>query len=381
MHFAFAALVALAAQSAQGPRTVTLDKPDAILDVDFTQIRGVRELRDGRVLISDRLDRGVVVATFGTNDVKPISRTGRGPSEYRLPTSLIPLPGDSTLLYDEGNSRLAIIGPDLRIHRSFTTMLPGMGTPMFSRVIDVRGRHYMTIPSWMLAEGRGGLPRDTLPLIRFDAAANRVDTITRIKGMSNRAPGPRLVPGVPFIVFAPQDVWTVNVAGRIAIVRSADYHVEFLEPDGRVVRGPRVAYQPLPVTQDDKIDYMRTFMQNSNTSGRDPDGGMSATPAEHTSDENVRKIVAGNEFALTKPAAKDVSPLMSPEGTLWVERWVSRGDLPMWDVFDSAGTIIARVRLPKGQRVAALGAGTAYVIVTDDDGLQKLVRYRRERGL
>src|SRR5262245_39354723 len=124
MLIAVAAIVALA----QGtPRVVTLDKPDAVLDAEFTQIRGVRELRDGRVLISDRLDRGVVVATFGTNDVKPISRTGRGPTEYQLPTALIPLPGDSTLLFDEGNSRLAIIGPDLRIQRSFTIMLPGMG--------------------------------------------------------------------------------------------------------------------------------------------------------------------------------------------------------------------------------------------------------------
>jgi hypothetical protein len=376
-----AALTALTLQAApQAPRSITLDKPDAVLDAEFTQIRGVRELPDGRVLISDRLDRGVVVATFGSSDLKPIGRTGRGPTEYRLPTGLIPLPGDSTLLLDEGNSRLAIIGPDLRIHRSFNVMLPGMGTPMSSRVIDTRGRYYMSIPSWLIATA-GGIPRDTLPVIRFDAKASRVDTITRIKGMSNRAPGPRLVPGVPFIVFAPQDVWTVNAAGRIAIVRSADYYVEWHEPDGRVIRGPRVAYERLPVTQEDKILYMRTFMQNSNTSGKGPDGGMGATPADQTTDEAVRKIVAGNEFAATKPATMDVAPLMSPEGTLWVERWVRIGEAPMWDVFDSAGAIVARVRLPKGKRLVALGAGTAYVIATDDDGLQRLERYRRERGM
>jgi hypothetical protein len=375
-----ATLTALALQAApQATRTVTLDKAEAVLDVDFTQIRGVRELRDGRVLISDRLDRGVVVATFGSGDVKPIGRAGRGPTEYRLPTGLIPLPGDSTLLFDEGNSRLAIIGPDLRIHRSFSVMLPGMGTPMFARVIDSRGRYYLSIPSWLLPTPNG-VPRDTLPVIRFDAKANRVDTITRIKGMSNRAPGPRLVPGVPYIVFAPQDVWTVSSTGRIAVVRSADYHVEWYEPDGRVVRGPRVPYDRLPVTQEDKIIYMRTFMQNSNTSGKDPDGGMSATPAEFTSDDAVRRIVAGNEFALTKPATTDASPLLSPEGTLWVERSVKLGDAPVWDVFDAAGARVAQVRVPNGKRVVALGAGTAYVIATDADGLQRLERFWREKG-
>src|SRR6185503_11441618 len=154
-----AAITALTLQTApQAPRNVTLDKPDAVLNADFSQIRGVRELRDGRVLVSDRLDRGVVVATFGTGDVKPIGRTGRGPTEYSLPTGLFPLPGDSTLLFDEGNSRVAVIGPDLRIHRSFNIMLPGMGTPMSSRVIDTRGRFYISIPSWLIPTPNG-IPR------------------------------------------------------------------------------------------------------------------------------------------------------------------------------------------------------------------------------
>jgi hypothetical protein len=375
-----AAIAAVLQQGSAPPRTVVLDKPDAVLDVEFTQIRGVRELRDGRVLLSDRLDRGVVVATFGSNEVTPIGRTGRGPTEYRLPTALIPLPGDSTLLFDEGNSRLAVIGPDLRIHRTFTVMLPGMGTPIFSRVIDARGRYYMTIPSWLLG-APDDRPRDTLPLIRYDARANRVDTVTYIKGMSNRAPGPRLVPGVPFIVFAPQDVWAVNAAGRIAIVRSGDYHVEWREPDGRLVRGPRVAHQPIPVTHADKMNYMRSFMQNSNTSGKDPDAGMTATPAEHSTDAALRPIVEGNEFAAMKPATTDAAPLMSPEGTLWVERSVKLGEPPLYDVFDSAGVRVAQVKLTRGRRLVGMGAGTAYVVATDEDGLQRLERYRRLTGL
>ena len=373
-------IAAVFAVAPQGPRVITLDKPDAVLSAEFTQIRGVRELPDGRVLVSDRLDRGVVVATFGTNDVKPISRTGRGPAEYRLPTALIPLPGDSTLLFDEGNSRLAVIGPDLRIHRSFTVMLPRMGTPMFSRVIDTRGRYYMTIPGWMLGSPNDP-PRDTLPLVRFDEKASRVDTITHIKGYTNRAPGPRLIPGVPYIVFAPQDVWTVNLSGRIAIVRSGDYHIEFHEPDGRVVRGPSIAYEKIPVTFDDKFQYMKTFVQNSNTSGKGPDGGMGATPATEASDANVRRMVGGNDFAVTKPAAMDESPVMSPEGTLWVQRWVKLGDAPLYDVFDSAGNRIAQVKVPKGKRVASMGSVTVYLIATDEDGLQRLERYKREKGL
>ena len=90
---------------AQPPATLVLPAPDRTLQVDFTQIRGVRELADARVIITDRLDKGVVVADFTRNSTTPIGRTGSGPAEYRLPTGLWAMPGDSTLLNDEGNRR------------------------------------------------------------------------------------------------------------------------------------------------------------------------------------------------------------------------------------------------------------------------------------
>ena len=104
------------------------------------------------------------------------------------------------------------------------------------------------------------------------------------------------------------------------------------------------------MTPEDKMDYMRTFMQNSNTSGKDADAGMSATPTEETTDAAIRRIVTGNEFALTKPATTDASPIMSPEGTLWVERYVKLGERPMWDVFDGTGAVVASSRTPQAGR-------------------------------
>ena len=104
-------LLALQVSTAQ-PVTLTLAAPERTLAIDFTQIRAVRELPDGRVLVTDRLDKGLGVADFIRNTFTPIGRTGSGPAEYRLPTALAAMPGDSTLMADEGNQRLAIIGPD-----------------------------------------------------------------------------------------------------------------------------------------------------------------------------------------------------------------------------------------------------------------------------
>ena len=128
---AFALLSAspLLAQRAEAPLRI-LGNPDRRLPVEFTRITGFYELKDGRVLVSDRGEELVVVADFSTGRATPIGRKGSGPGEYRLPSRIIAWTGDSLLLNDGGNTRLAVIGPDLRIHRSFSLNSPNVPTTL-----------------------------------------------------------------------------------------------------------------------------------------------------------------------------------------------------------------------------------------------------------
>ncbi|HSA57252.1 MAG TPA: hypothetical protein VLE53_16180 [Gemmatimonadaceae bacterium] len=364
----------LLAQGPAAPREIRLTTPDRVLSEEFTQIRGVRELRDGRVLISDRLDKGVVAADLETSTVLRVGRTGRGPAEYRLPTALLPMAGDSTLLVDEGNSRLAVIGPDLRIHRSFLLMLPGVPVPLGTRGVDRQGRFYLQIPGWVSARAD---VNDSLVLVRFDMRRERVDTLARVKGATMRT-GPAPTMRLPIVPFAPQDGWAVSTEGRLAIVRAADYHVELLEPDGRVTRGPVIPFDRVPVTEADRIAYTRRFTENSSVGGKDSDGGLSPVPNEWLEDRNLREFAARNVFAETKPPFTDAAVHLAPEGTLWVERSLRLGAPSTWDVFDRAGRLAVRVILPRGRRLAALGDGTLYLVATDEDGIQRLERYRRD---
>ena len=355
----------------QGPREVTLAKPDRILQQEFSQIRGVRELPDGRVLVSDRLDKGVVVVDFTTNALQTIGRTGRGPAEYRLPTGLRAMLGDSTLLNDEGNSRIAIIGPDLRIHRSFTLMLPGVPLPSGARGVDRQGRFYVQIPGWI----RQNNPNDSVGVVRFDVRTERADTILRVKGLTWLPPGPRY--GIGYVVFAPQDVWAVTPEGRIAVVRSGDYHVEWYEPNGSVVRGPPVSFQRIPLTMTERKAYARQFLENSNIAGRGSDDALSAVPASMLEEENLQRMAERNTFAEFKPAFTESTPHIAPDRSLWVERSTRVGEAALWDVFDASGKHTARVRLPSNRQLGAVGARWVYLIATDDDGLQHLERYAR----
>jgi hypothetical protein len=367
-------LVLLLPQAPVAPREVRLSTPDRVLAEEFTQIRGVRELRDGRVLVSDRLDKGLGVGDFRTNTFQRIGRTGSGPAEYRLPSGLMPMAGDSTLLVDEGNARLAVIGPDLRIHRSFVLLLPGVPVPMGPRGADRSGRFYIQIPGW--ASRNVEAINDSIVLVRFDPRRGQVDTLARVKGVTWRTgPAPRM--RLPIVPFSAQDGWTVDANGRVAIVRSGDYHVEFLEPDGRRARGPAIPFERLAVTEADRIAYTRRFSENSAVGGKDENGGLSPVPNEWLEDEQIRRTASENIFADFKPPFTDAPMLLSPEGTLWVERSMRLGHPSTWDVFDRDGRLATRFTMPEGRRLAGLGVGTLYAVATDEDGIQRLERYRR----
>src|SRR5689334_850662 len=96
---------------AQRGTAVKLPGPDRVLSEEFSSIVGTRELKDGRVLIADDRDNRVVVVDFSKGTVLPVGRQGRGPGEYERIKSLIPMPGDSTLMtQDDGGTWVVFAG-------------------------------------------------------------------------------------------------------------------------------------------------------------------------------------------------------------------------------------------------------------------------------
>src|SRR4051794_39209194 len=93
------------AMAAQQPTRFELRPATATLSEEFTSIGMIRELADGRVLITDNSsnDGRLVVANFATGAVAKISRVGNGPREFvNSPRRLFPLPGDSTIMLSGG---------------------------------------------------------------------------------------------------------------------------------------------------------------------------------------------------------------------------------------------------------------------------------------
>lgn len=368
-----AAFAAVAPLAAQAPREVRLTTPALALTHDFTQIRGVRELADGRFLVTDRLEPAVYVADK-TGGLRKLGREGNGPGEYRLPGPLLAMAGDSTLLLDEGNARMAVYGPDLRVVRERSTQ-SGLGYGLWPRAVDHRGLLYFTIPGW--ASGPDGPPGDSLFVARFHARTGLVDTLARIRGPSD-TPG-HIHYGLPNVAFSAQDSWQATADGRVLLVRVGDYHLEWTGADGKPARGPAISVARIPVTQDDKIAYVRNFLENAGIGGRGGKDaaptGISATPSEMLTAKAVSEMAAKNFFAPEKPPFTETLPRVAADGSLWVERSVAAGAPRAFDVFDGAGRVTLRVTLPANRRLVALAKGGVYLAFTTEDGLEKLERY------
>lgn len=363
----------------QTPPVRHLAAPDRVLPTSFTQIRGVVERPDGTVLVADRLAESVVIADFGTGTVRPVGRAGSGPAEYRLPSALVPWPGDSVLLVDEGNNRMALIAPDGRIGRTFHAATPGLDVGLNPRSVDRAGRHYAVVPGWV----RFGqhLERDSLPLLRWVPGARRSEEIAWIHPSPEPGDPPRRDrPRFPITVFGAGDGWAAGPDGRVAVVRARDYHVDWIEPNGSKASGPPVPWTKLPVTQADRIASMRALLMNSGVGGKGggdrPPGGLEATPQEMLTDKAVQEMIDNTAYASTKPPFTDAAPRIGSDGALWVERSVRLGQPAQWDVFDRAGQHRSSVILPAGRRLGGLGQGTVYLINTDADGNETLERYR-----
>ena len=87
---ALAAIACVGAQDllAQRVPVQSLTKADAVFPEPFTSISGLRELSDGRILISDRTEKRISFIDFGSGSTREIGRVGEGPGEYQNPGGL-----------------------------------------------------------------------------------------------------------------------------------------------------------------------------------------------------------------------------------------------------------------------------------------------------
>jgi hypothetical protein len=382
---------------AQNVPTRTLSKPDAEYSEPFTQIAGVRELKDGRLIVIDPRDKTVQVVDMARGTATKLGREGSGPGEYGIPMRLLPLPGDTTAIADMLNNRLLLINPNATVGGFVDLNVPpppssgregargeGAGRMMMvggnmPTMSDAKGRMYYQGMPFQMTDN-GPVSADSVPMIRWNRASGKRDTLAWLRlpqnanqvtsrgGRGNQQVMVRIGGGPPF---NGADQMLVAPDGRVAIAHHDPYSIDFVSETGQRTRGQPIRYDRQRITAGHKAEWREvqksaTGLQITNENGR-----RSATigPAGATQDPDVW----GGDYM---PPFLQQALSFSNEGYLWVRRTGPAGQPPTFDVIDRAGNVVQKVVLPKRSRIVGFGNGAVYTVRLDEDDLQYLQKHK-----
>jgi hypothetical protein len=380
--------------SAQSVPTRALSTPDAEWSEPFSQITGIRELKNGRVIVADNRDKVIQLVDFKGGATK-IGREGSGPGEYGLPSAVFAAPGDSTWVFDVMNSRYLVIDPAGKPVSTFTmadAAAPATGPQRsgrggdgpirggfglgFAQGIDAQGRLYFRAPVVRFGDD-GPTVADTTPILRWDRKRNLTDTVGVL--VNPAGPPPVRTPGggrdeVRVTVrmggaqpFGSADTYVVTPAGDVAVVRARDYHVDWIV-NGKTVSGAPIRYDRVKVTEADKKAWAEARKNATGTMVVNENGNRS-----------VRNVPIPDEGQTTFPEFKGPfgnNVVAAPNGQILVQKYMPADAPPTYDVIDRTGKVVSRLVLPKRSRVLGFGNGTIYLARADEDDLQYLQRYR-----
>lgn len=358
----------------------TYSKPDAEYAEPFTILDGVREMKDGRVVVVDPREKSVQIVDFKAGSGTKLGREGSGPGEYGFPQRALALPGDSTAVSDVLNQRLLVIEPNGKVGGFLEAPSSGSGRGgmvmmgALPRVSDGRGGLYYTTPGIVMTD-QGPKTSDSSAIVRWRPAMKKVDTVAFLalpKGAAQVSGGRgnmnvRVGSGTPY---AAADAYAVAPDGRVAVLRVSDYHVEWVAPNGQKTVGPPIAYERLKVSSGHKEEYKESRRNSFGMQVTMNNGQRSAQMVPMRDQDEPAEWPEYMPPFLAEPA------LVAPNGQLWIRRTTKAGEAPTYDIVDAAGKLVQRVVAPQRTRVIGFGNGVVYMARRDNDDLQYLQKYK-----
>ena len=369
---------ALAAQATTNAPPVRLSRASATNPAEFTVIAGVRELTDGRVLVTDEKDGVLVAVDFRAGTSLAVGRTGQGPGEYRQVGRLWPLGGDSTLLKEpfaprwlllRGVEVIATLGPGDPSVRA-VGMMPIMGS-------DTRGG----IGVVQFGRDANGRPRldDSLLLVRVARPSLRVDTIARIGSPTQWERRAGVTPSPPAVAAAGggapaarryalglqvQAQVAVFADGWIAIARTDPYRVDWCAPGRACEIGRPLETARPPMSARERQAYLQAMQQMR---GWPPTTDVSAV-------SGWPNVIP--PFTMPSRRIDGSAVLAMPDGRLMVERLPTADSRARrYDIVSRRGELAGRLLLPFAERIVGFGSGTVYTAIADADGVERLRRH------
>jgi hypothetical protein len=211
----------------------------------------------------------------------------------------------------------------------------------------------------------GGTVVDSGAVVRFDAARQHADTVALLRGHETRVvQASEHVQLTQAVAGSPADDWGIASDGRVAVVRAAPYHVEWIAVDGHTTRGPTYAVPTVAFTAAEKDSIITRAKSSGGSVGLAGGSGASTTEERHY------------YFADTKAPFSPNDVMVSPLGMVWVARTQPFGASgTIYDVFNNEGARVDRVLLAGYARVVGFGSGVVYAL-SRNGGQVSLAKYK-----
>jgi hypothetical protein len=189
-------------------------------------------------------------------------------------------------------------------------------------------------------------------------------------------PGDRSV-SIQQVPLSLEDAWGAAPDGSVVVARSVDYHVEWHRPDGSVVSGSPVAYEPSSLGDAEKQEWIDAQGRSGGglQIGVSIDNGVVQMSFGRGGSRSDREEIDQYTWPETGPPFFDDRIPVDPMGRAWVRRFVEAGEDTTYDVFDGAGERTATYTLEGDRRVVGFGDASVYVVSYDEFDLNYLERY------
>ena len=341
---------------------LTVPPADAVAAAEFSTVASVRELSDGRVLVTDREDRRLAIVDWATGAVATIGRTGEGPGEYQVPYRLLPLSGDSTLLTDSQSRRWFVLDGS-RIVTTIDASSPlneNLGPDLFGadhegRVLGLEGYRWNR-----LSPVQDILTADSLVALIAHVFSASIDTAARLRGRGEPWESLVSVRGAPQrSVRDPlpeADQALLFPDGWLVVVRVDPYRVDWITAEGHAIQGAPLPFVSVRVDRTEQCAALERQPRRELRFECQP--------------EEVRS------WPRVLPPFLPGALLALPNGSVAIERTPSaRQSFRQYDIVDRSGVLAATLSAAANEKIVGFGIRSVYTVTVDANDVQRLQRH------
>jgi hypothetical protein len=375
------------AQQMVNPPTRTITRAEVELAEPFSRLVGMREMNDGRLIVTDMTEKLIAVVDLDRKTSTRIGNEGSGPGEYTIPTAVMAMPGDTTYVSDMGRKYVKI-GPDGKVAGDApVAQNGGRGGAVFSfgpgaGNVDAMGRIYSRGLNFAAGPDGQTIASDSAPITRLDRRSGKTDTVAYVRmprpqiqnsgGGANTRVTLSVGGNVPFVT---TDAWAVAPDGRVALISPDPYRVTWVSPSGQRSVGQPISYQRVRVTESEKQAFRDAQKASPPTGVRVRVDGPGTASNVSTAPVAFSEPPSWPEY---KHPYVGSGVFVAPNGELWIQKQLPHTEKnPTFDVIGSRGELTGRVVIPERTRLLGFGRdGAVYLVRRDADDLEYIGKYR-----